>query len=242
LSGEIPEAVAMKPAVLTCAPLRKVIPSWFSRITWPLALICPAICDGLGPVTRFSATAAAFGCWKSTDCRAPTLKLCQSIAARWLDWVMVVALAERAMLAAPPTTTPPCGAAFGESCARAGCASTSTTVACNAVVSSSARRLRRSTPASRNAAPRVGRTVRFGVACSLRIRTAPLPASRRPSRAAPKSPPRCQLHRDQPVEEAQHLGAGRAHVARQIHARTIHARTMRPLVTRKRSVPWCRLG
>ena len=87
----IPAAVAMKPAVLICAPLVKVIPSWFSRITWPLALICPAIWDGFGPTTRFSATAAAFGCWKFTDCPEPTSKLCQLIAARWVVWWMLVA-------------------------------------------------------------------------------------------------------------------------------------------------------
>ncbi len=57
----IPAAVATNPAVLICAPLVKVIPSWFCRITCPLAVILPAICDGLGPTTRFSTTAEAFG-------------------------------------------------------------------------------------------------------------------------------------------------------------------------------------
>ena len=66
----IPAAVARKPAVLTCAPLEKVIPSWFCKMTWPLAVILPAICDGFEPVTRFRVAARAEGWWKSTDCRA----------------------------------------------------------------------------------------------------------------------------------------------------------------------------
>jgi hypothetical protein len=52
---------------------------------WPLASIRPAICEGSGPVTRFSATALAEGWAKVTLCWRPTSKLCQSIAARWLD-------------------------------------------------------------------------------------------------------------------------------------------------------------
>ena len=50
----------------------------------------PAICDGSGPVTRFSATALADGWLKVTLCWLPTSKLFQSIAARWLDWVIWV--------------------------------------------------------------------------------------------------------------------------------------------------------
>ena len=91
----------------------------------PLALICPAICDGSGPITRFSATADADGCTKSTVCCDPTLKLCQLIDTRGLDWawVIVVVLALVPIVALPAVTLPPLGRAFGASCARPGVAS-----------------------------------------------------------------------------------------------------------------------
>ena len=100
----------------------------------------PAICDGSGPVTRFSVTALADGWLKVTLCWLPTLKLCQFTAARWVDWLIAVLLAVWLIAAAPATTTPPVGRAFGAGCAAAGSASTSTTVACNAVLISSAAR------------------------------------------------------------------------------------------------------
>jgi hypothetical protein len=90
-----------------------VTPDWFTSTTWPFAVILPAICDGLGPVTRLSVIALALGWLKLTLCGLPTSKLCQLTAARGLDWLIVV-LAGVWLIAAPPaTTTPPVGRAFG---------------------------------------------------------------------------------------------------------------------------------
>ena len=75
----------------------------------PLAPIRPAICDGSGPSTRFSATEPIEGWLNRTDCWLPISKLCQLMAARGLDWSMVVVVAFCAMAAAPAVTTPPVG-------------------------------------------------------------------------------------------------------------------------------------
>ena len=89
----------------------------------------PAICDGSGPVTRFSATALDDGWLNVTLCWLPTSKLCQLIAARWLDWLICVLLALWLIAAVPATTLPPVGRAFGAGCACTGWARTSRTVA-----------------------------------------------------------------------------------------------------------------
>src|ERR1019366_3667341 len=98
----------------------KITPDWLIRMICPLASICPAICDGSLLITRFSATEDADGCTKSTVCCAPTLKLCQLIAARWLLCVIVVVLALVPIEALPAVTTPPLGRAFTAGCARPG--------------------------------------------------------------------------------------------------------------------------
>ncbi len=106
----------------------------------------PAIADGSGEVTRLSVMAEAEGCWKLTLWLLPTLKLFQSIAARGLLCSIVVAAALRLIWAAPPTTTPPCGRAFGAGCDTAGAASTTRNAVCNAVAPSSPARSRRTSP------------------------------------------------------------------------------------------------
>src|ERR1700733_5162564 len=106
---------------------------------WPLASMRPAICDGAGPVTRFSATALAEGWLNVTLCWLPTLKLFQSMAARWEDWSIRVLLPVWLIAAAPPPTLPPVGRAFGAGCAAAGSdaiAAVNVSPVCSAVPSS----------------------------------------------------------------------------------------------------------
>ena len=69
---------AMKLALLTLADdttrlcTSTWLPAWnttplpFTIATWPLAWMRPAICDGSGPVTRFSVMLDVPGCWKTT--------------------------------------------------------------------------------------------------------------------------------------------------------------------------------
>ncbi len=141
-------ALTTRPLVLTCAPLKNITPDWFTSTTWPFASMRPAIREGSGPTTRFSVMALADGCRKSTRCWLPTSKLCQFTAARWVDWLIVVVFAVWPMAAEPATTTPPVGRAFGAGWASAGSDSTSIAVACSAVLTIRAERLRRTTPSS----------------------------------------------------------------------------------------------
>ena len=143
-SGLIAAAETTRPAALTCAPRLKATPDWLISTIWPLALIRPAICDGSGPTTRFKVTAWAEGWLNVTVCCAPTSKLCQFTAPRWVAWLTVVFCASgRAMLIWPPTTCPPCGLAFGAGAARVAGTSTIMVAACNAVPRNSARRSQR---------------------------------------------------------------------------------------------------
>jgi hypothetical protein len=68
--------------------------------------------DGSVPITRFSATDWLLGWTKATPSPAPMLKLCQLMAAFWLDWLMVRAPGPEPMLAAPAVTWPPVGRAW----------------------------------------------------------------------------------------------------------------------------------
>ena len=141
----MPEAVTRMLAAFTSALSANTTPERFSMITWPFALMLPAMADGCGPVTRFSTTAPAPGWRNTTPCFWPTSKLFQSTTARWDCWVISVELAVLLMAALPAVTAPPCGRALG-AWARAGRASTSRAAACSAVPSSSAARLRRAKP------------------------------------------------------------------------------------------------
>ena len=73
-------------------------------MTVPLETIRPAICDGSEPTTRFSVVPWAFGSMNRTVWAEPTLKLCQSMAARWVVWLIVVCVAELEIVADPATT------------------------------------------------------------------------------------------------------------------------------------------
>ncbi len=72
----------------------------------------PRIVEGSPPTTRLRATELLLGCTKVTDSARPTLKLCQLIAAFWLDWWIVRASGALVMLALPAETTPPAGMAW----------------------------------------------------------------------------------------------------------------------------------
>ena len=67
--------------------------------------------EGSEPSTRLSATELLLGCTNWTASFCPMLKLCQLIAAFWLDWLIVVLPAPPAMLALPADTAPPVGPA-----------------------------------------------------------------------------------------------------------------------------------
>ena len=97
------------PAASTCAPRWNTTPDWLTMATCPLAWMRPAMAEGSGPVTRFSVTEPVEGCWNCTLWSRPISKLRQSMAARSVDWVMVVREAPCWMVAVPATTRPPCG-------------------------------------------------------------------------------------------------------------------------------------
>ncbi len=122
----------------TCAPLANSTPAPFTSTICPLAVSWPAITDGSGPITRFSVTALAPGCRKSTRAPGPIEKLRQSITPRCVAWLTVTWLAPVVIVALPPTTVPPAG-----NCAFAGAVNASTPQpisAANAVAASSWRR------------------------------------------------------------------------------------------------------
>ena len=54
---EMSKVDAATPAASTCEPLPKVTPFWFTKMTWPFALIAPSMTDAFAPVTRFKITA-----------------------------------------------------------------------------------------------------------------------------------------------------------------------------------------
>ena len=99
----------------TCEPPANTTPDWLISAMPPLAVMRPAMTEGSGPVTRFSVIEVVAGCRNCTLWSRPTSKLRQSITARSVDWVMVVVAGPWPMVAAPPTTRPPCGAAFAGS-------------------------------------------------------------------------------------------------------------------------------
>ena len=77
--------------------------------TWPGALMRPMIWLGLLSSTRLRVTAAALGWLKLICAPEPTLKVFQSMAARWLLCCTVKVLPVLLMAALPPTTLPPSG-------------------------------------------------------------------------------------------------------------------------------------
>ena len=109
--GSMSRVVASSAPVFTTAPLPNTTPCGLTMKTWPLAVSVPRICvEPVMPTTRLSAMAELEGCTNCTLLPAPMLKLCQLIAARCVLWLMTIWLAVGlAMVAAPPTTWPPCG-------------------------------------------------------------------------------------------------------------------------------------
>ena len=101
--------VATRPPTLTDEVGLKYTPFGLLRNTWPLAVMRPKIWLAWLSCTRFSVTEPLFGCWKLTWACDPTLKVCQSIAPRWVAWLIVIWLPPWVIVAAPPTTWPPVG-------------------------------------------------------------------------------------------------------------------------------------
>ena len=102
---------ATNPPTLTDAPLPNKMPFGFTRNTLPVADRVPRMLEGAEPSTRFSATELLLGCRNWTDSFDPMPKLCQLIAALWVDWVMVMPVAPLLMMAPPAVTVPPDGSA-----------------------------------------------------------------------------------------------------------------------------------
>src|SRR6516164_1689440 len=104
--------VATRLLTSTTAPLLKVIPLGLISTTCPFAVSLPAITEGSPGCTRLRVTELAAGCWKFVCSLGAMLKLCQSIAARLVDWTMssCVGLAW-VMVAEPVDTWPPFGLA-----------------------------------------------------------------------------------------------------------------------------------
>ena len=148
---EMPAALTTTLWALTWEPWWKTTPEGFTSTSCPFALMRPAMAEGSGPVTRLSVTEALLGCWKVTDWLRPTSNERQSMAARLLDWLIVVDVGALLMAAVPATTWPPCGRAFGAGCAAAGrtgiapgTAKARPTTACSAVLRNRCRRFTRS--------------------------------------------------------------------------------------------------
>ena len=126
------------PPTLTVPLLVMAMPLGLTRKTCPLALIWPAMLEGVEPVTRFSVAEEALGCWKVTLPPCPTEKLFQSIIARPVVCWMVSALFARCVIMAVPAVTE---APFGKVCARAGKALTTAATRATTCAGSEARRI-----------------------------------------------------------------------------------------------------
>ncbi len=85
------------------------MPAGLLKKTCPFDVMRPKIWLGCASSTRFSVTLALLGCLKFTCALAPRLKLCQSMAARWLLWVTSKRAPLLPMTAWPATTWPPWG-------------------------------------------------------------------------------------------------------------------------------------
>ncbi|MCY1167690.1 hypothetical protein D9M73_76600 [compost metagenome] len=110
---------ATRPPTLTCEPAPNSTPLGFRIKTWPLAVRLPSSSLGLLPVMRLRAIAEALGWLKTSASFVRVDKLVQSIATRWLPWLIVVVLPTVARLAVPMDTL-----AFAASAACACCVAT----------------------------------------------------------------------------------------------------------------------
>ncbi len=93
-------------------------------------------------MTRTSTTAFELGCWKSTVCWLPMLKLCQFTTARCEDWIIVVLIEVLPIVAEPAATAPPTGRAFGAGCAAPASGRTNSTVTWSVVLTKKDQRCR----------------------------------------------------------------------------------------------------
>ena len=101
--------VATRAPTSTLASLVNTTPFGLIKMTWPLAVMRPAIWLACVSSTRLSVTAEAFGWRKLTTPWAPILKVSQLIDARWVVCVMSNAEALTLISAWPATTLPPVG-------------------------------------------------------------------------------------------------------------------------------------
>ena len=84
------KVLATRLPTLTCAPAPNSTPLGLRMKTCPLAVKLPSRLLGLLPVMRFRAMAWALGWLKTRASLAVVESLSQSMARRWLVWVMVV--------------------------------------------------------------------------------------------------------------------------------------------------------
>ena len=112
LASEMLAVVATSPPTSTLAPAPITTPLGLTSMTVPLADKLPMILDGSFPVTRFSVTLEAEGCWKVTFSPASMLKDFQVMMALSVDWRISIdfGVADR-MVAAPAVTVPSRGLA-----------------------------------------------------------------------------------------------------------------------------------
>ena len=95
---------ATRPPTLTCEPAPNRMPLGLRIKTWPLAVRLPSRVLALLPVMRLSAIAWALG-WTNTSASLEAVEsLVQSMARRWLAWLMVVVVPEVLTLPAPAVT------------------------------------------------------------------------------------------------------------------------------------------
>ena len=107
---------ATRPPTLTLEPAPNSTPLGFKTKTWPLARKLPKKLLGLLPVMRFSAIAWALG-WANTRASLAAVdSFVQSMAKRWLVWVIVVVVAPDVITLPAPAVT----AALAASAAWAG--------------------------------------------------------------------------------------------------------------------------
>ena len=86
----MPSVEATSPPTLTWLVAPNNTPLGLRIKTWPLALRLPSSVLGLSPVMRFRAMAWVLGCLNTSASPALVDSLSQSIATRWLLWLMVV--------------------------------------------------------------------------------------------------------------------------------------------------------
>src|ERR1039458_7831105 len=106
--------VATRPLTSTREAGPKNTPFGLIRITLPLAVSVPSICDGSGSLMRFSVTEEEEGWLNFVVSLGAMLKERQSITARCVDWLTLRVLPLVAMLADPPVTVPPAGLPLAE--------------------------------------------------------------------------------------------------------------------------------